>query len=66
MPKASQFYCKLSYGVNIEGSVCTNQNRHSLQSEVQIRVAIMQKITRHINHKANDDFLHNNKALDLG
>jgi hypothetical protein len=26
-------------------------------------VAIMQKIARHISHKANDDFLHSDKAL---
>lgn len=56
----------VNYGVNIKGSVYTDQHRHSLQSEVQISVAIMQKIARYISHKANGDFLHIDKALELG
>ena len=52
-----------NYGVNIAGLFRTNQNRHSLWSEVQIRVAIMHEFACYNSHKADDDFLCRYKGL---
>jgi len=48
------------------GSFRTNQNRHSLWSEVPTRVAILYESTRYSSHKANDDSLYRSKAWELG
>jgi hypothetical protein len=42
-----------------------HQDRHSLRSEVPIRVAILYESARYSRHRAVNDFLYNRRDLEL-